>query len=182
MDTYSSAESSKPRSTHRAYVLNELKEARKALAQKDEELQRLEARLAKIELQQEGVVHSLHEKQPSPRHSSKGSASAHGHRDEPRRRRHHPHSNGGSHYRDQRPHQESKSQVPFVKVPSFNGDSDPNVYLDWEAKCEQIFNTYEVEEDQKVTLAVLEFVDYAMKWWHSYVTDICYNKRPPVVS
>ncbi|XP_068487033.1 uncharacterized protein [Phaseolus vulgaris] len=124
MDTYSSAESSKPRSTHRAYVLNELKEARKALAQKDEELQRLEARMAKIELKQEGVVHSLHERQPSPRHSSK----------------------------------------------------------DWEAKCEQIFNTYEVEEDQKVKIATLEFVDYAMKWWHNYVTDICYNKRPPVVS
>ena len=61
MDTYSSAQSSKPCYTHRAYVLNELKEAKKALAQKDEELQRLEARLTKIELQQEGVVHSLHE-------------------------------------------------------------------------------------------------------------------------
>ena len=31
-------------------------------------------------------------------------------------------------------------------------------------------------------IATLEFVDYAMKWWHSYVTNICYNKRPPVVS
>jgi len=51
MATYSSEESSKPHSTHRAYVLNELKEARKALAQKDEELQKLEARLARIELQ-----------------------------------------------------------------------------------------------------------------------------------
>jgi len=96
--------------------------------------------------------------------------------------RHHPNSNERNHHRDQRPHQESKPQVPFVKVPSFNGDSDPNVYLDWEAKSEQIFNTYEVEEDQKVKIATLEFVDYAMNWWHSYVTDICYNKRPPVVS
>ena len=181
MDTYSSAESSKPRSTHRAYVFNELKEARKVLAQKDEALQRLEERMAKIELKQEGVVHSLHERQPSPKHSSKDSASAHDNGDDTRRRRHRHHSNGGSHHRDQRPHQESKPQVPFVKVPSFNGDSDPNVYLDWEAKCEQIFNTYEVE-DQKVKIAALEFVDYAMKWWHSYVTDICYNKRPPVVS
>ena len=128
-DTYSSAESSKPRSTHRAYVLNELKEARKALAQKDEELQRLEARLPKIELQQEGVVHSLHERQPSPRHSSKASASAHGSRDDHRRRRHHPHSNERNQHRDQRPHQESKSQVPFVKVPSFNGDSFNGEFL-----------------------------------------------------
>jgi len=50
MDTYSSAESSKPHSTHKAYVLNELKEAKKALAQKDETLQRLEERMAKVEL------------------------------------------------------------------------------------------------------------------------------------
>ena len=48
MDTYSSAESSKPRSTHRAYVPNELKEARKAIAEKDDALQRLEERLAKV--------------------------------------------------------------------------------------------------------------------------------------
>ena len=31
-------------------------------------------------------------------------------------------------------------------------------------------------------IVALEFVDYAMKWWHSLVTDVCYNKRPPVVS
>jgi len=52
----------------------------------------------------------------------------------------------------------------LVKLPSFNGDSDPNVYLGWEAKVEQIFNVYDVEEDQKVKLAFLEFEDYAMQW------------------
>ena len=35
----------------------------------------------------------------------------------------------------------------FVKVPSFSGDSDPNVYLDWEAKCEKKFNAREVNDD-----------------------------------
>ena len=34
---------------------------------------------------------------------------------------------------------DAKAKLPSVKIPSFNGDSDPNVYLDWEAKCEQIF-------------------------------------------
>jgi len=167
MDTYSSVESSKPRSTHRAYVHNELKEATKALAQKDEALQRLEERMAKIELKQEGVTHSLHDRQPSPRHSSKSSSNAHDNREDTRRRRHRHPPNEGSHHREQRHQKETKPQVPFVKVPSFNGDSDPNVYLDWEAKCEQIFNTYEVEEDQNVKIAALKFVDYAMKWWHS---------------
>ncbi|XP_068498434.1 uncharacterized protein [Phaseolus vulgaris] len=180
MDTYSSAESSKPRSTHKAYVLNELKEARKALAEKDHALQRLEERLAKVELKQERVS-PRHDRHPSPRHSYKGSSS-HGHVEESRRRRHRPHSNGGSHHRDQRHHQEPKPQVPFVKVPSFSGDSNPTLYLEWEAKCEQIFTAYKVEEDQKVNIASFEFIDYAMRWWHSIVMDIGYNKRPPVVS
>jgi len=53
----------------------------------------------------------------------------------------------------------------FVKLPSFSGDSDPNVYLGWEARVEKIFNVYEVEEDQKVRLASLVFLDYAIHWW-----------------
>ena len=78
MDTYSSAKSSKPHSTHKAYVLNELKEAKKALAKKDEALQKLEERMAKVELKQERVSHSFHGRQTSPRHSSKDSSTAHG--------------------------------------------------------------------------------------------------------
>jgi len=61
-------------------------------------------------------------------------------------------------------------------------DNDPNLYLGWEAKVEQIFNVYEVEEDQKVKLASLEFLDYAMQWWHQIVMDIDLNKRSVVVS
>ena len=182
MDTYSSAESSKPHSTHKAYVLNELKEAKRALALKDEALQRLEERMAKVELKQERSSHSIHGRHHSSRPSSKDSSNAHGHGEDYRRRRHRHHSHGESHHREQRHHQEAKPQLSLVKVPNFNGDSGPNVYLDWEAKCEQIFKAYEVEEDQKVKIAALEFVDYAMKWWHSLVTDVCYNKRPPVVS
>jgi len=61
-------------------------------------------------------------------------------------------------------HPSPKPSFPFVKLPSFSGDSDPNVYLGWKDKVEQIFNVYEVEEDQKVKLASLKFVDYAMQW------------------
>ena len=56
-----------------------------------------------------------------------------------------------------------KPYLPFVKLPSFSGDSDPNVYLGREAKVEQIFNVHEVKDDQKVKLASLEFLDYAMQ-------------------
>jgi len=49
-------------------------------------------------------------------------------------------------------HQPYKPSFAYVKLPSFNGESDPNVYLGWEDKVEQIFNVYEVQEDQQVKL------------------------------
>ena len=41
---------------------------------------------------------------------------------------------------------------------------------------------HEIQDDQKVKLASLEFLDYAMQWWHKLVMDIGLNKRPTVVS
>jgi len=76
----------------------------------------------------------------------------------------------------------AKPFLPYVKLPSFSGESDPNVYLGWEAKVEQIFNEHEVHDDQKVKLATLEFLDYAMQWWDKIVMDIGLNRRPTVVS
>jgi len=69
--------------------------------------------------------------------------------------------------RHQHQHNPSKISFPYVKLPSFSGESDPNIYLGWEAKVEQIFNVYLVQEDQKVKLASLEFFDHAMQWWHN---------------
>jgi len=86
-------------------------------------------------------------------------------------------------YEDRRHHhQQYKKTIPFVKLPSFNGDSDPNLYLGWEANVEQIFHIYDVDEDQCIKLSSLEFEDYVMQWWHQLVKDIRLNKRPFVVS
>ena len=41
--------------------------------------------------------------------------------------------------RHQHENQQKKS-IPFVKLPSFNGDNDPNIYLGWEVKVEQMSN------------------------------------------
>jgi len=49
----------------------------------------------------------------------------------------------------------AKPFLPYVKLPSFSGDIYPNVYLGLKAKCEQIFNVHEVQDDQKVKLASL---------------------------
>ena len=132
----------------------------------------MERQLQKVNLKQEKSSHSIHGSHHSHRHSSKGSSNAHGHEEDHRRRRHHHHSHGDRHYHEDRHHQEAKSHLSFVKVPSFSGDSDPNVYLDGKAKCEQIFEAHGVCDDRKVKIASLEFLDYAMKWWHRLVMDI----------
>ena len=64
-------------------------------------MQRLEERLAKLELKQERSSHFIHGRHHSPRHSS----NAHDHGEDYRRRRHHLHSHGESHHREQRHHQ-----------------------------------------------------------------------------
>ena len=71
---------------------------------------------------------------------------------------------------------------PYVKLPSFSGESDPNVYLGLEAKVEQIFDVNGVIDVHRVRLASLEFLDYVMQWWHQTLLDIDLHKRPPVVS
>ena len=55
------------------------------------------------------------------------------------------------------------------------------MYLGWEFKVELFFNVYEVQEDQKVKLVSLEFLDYSRQWWHKTVMGIGLKKRPIVV-
>ena len=50
-------------------------------------------------------------------------------------------------------------------MPSFAGESDPDMYLAWELKVDKIFRMKNYIEDTKVSLACLEFTDYANIWW-----------------
>ncbi|KAL2246177.1 UNVERIFIED_CONTAM: Transposon Ty3-G Gag-Pol polyprotein [Sesamum indicum] len=52
-----------------------------------------------------------------------------------------------------------------VTIPSFKGKSDPEVYLEWEMRVEQIFSCHNYWESKKVKLAALEFTNYALVWW-----------------
>jgi len=71
MATYSSGDSSKPRSTHQAYVLNELKEAKHALALQDEAIKELKDQLKQVNLKKEKSSPFIHGSHHSHRHSSK---------------------------------------------------------------------------------------------------------------
>ena len=58
-----------------------------------------------------------------------------------------------------------------VKIPSFEGKCDPDVYMDWETKLEQIWNCHNFPEHKKVQLATLEFNGYALIWWDNLVKE-----------
>src|SRR5215471_4489466 len=52
-----------------------------------------------------------------------------------------------------------------INIPSFKGRSDPEAYLEWELKIEQVFACHNYTEDKKVKVAAMEFTNYALIWW-----------------
>ena len=46
-------------------------------------------------------------------------------------------------------------------MPKFSGSNDPEEYLSWALKVDKIFRLHNYEEEKKITMASLEFQDYA---------------------
>jgi len=119
MDNLSSGESSKPQSPQKAFLMGELAATKRALTQKEEDMRQLEERLQRLETKQT--------RQPRGRRWDQRrisrSYSHYGSQEEEQEWRMHQ-------YGERRhPHQPSKPSFPFIKLPSFNGENDPNVYL-----------------------------------------------------
>uniref|UniRef100_A0A2N9I8I3 Integrase catalytic domain-containing protein n=1 Tax=Fagus sylvatica TaxID=28930 RepID=A0A2N9I8I3_FAGSY len=67
-----------------------------------------------------------------------------------------------------------------MKIPSFQGRTDPEVYLEWEKKIDLVFDCHNYSEEKKVKLAVIEFTDYAIILWDQLVTNRRRNNERPV--
>ena len=52
-----------------------------------------------------------------------------------------------------------------LKVPSFQGKSDPEAYFEWETKVQFVFDYHNYTDDKKVKLAAAELTDYTVVWW-----------------
>ena len=65
-----------------------------------------------------------------------------------------------------------------VKIPTFKGTYDLEVYLEWEMKVEQVFACYNYNEEKKIKLVFLEFEGYALVWWNQLRSDVERMKRP----
>ncbi|XP_071924785.1 uncharacterized protein [Coffea arabica] len=58
-----------------------------------------------------------------------------------------------------------------MQLPTFQGKSDPDVYLEWEKRVELIFDCNDYTEEQQMRLAVMQFTDYAIVWWDQITTS-----------
>ena len=58
-----------------------------------------------------------------------------------------------------------------VKIPSFQGKNEPEVYLEWEKRMEMVFDCHNYLEVKKVKLVAIEFTDYAIVWWDQLLQD-----------
>ncbi|XP_073121428.1 uncharacterized protein [Henckelia pumila] len=64
-----------------------------------------------------------------------------------------------------------------MKIPSFNGKSDPEAYLEWEMRVESVFDCHNYNDSKKIKLAVVKFVDYALIWWDQLTTSRRRNRE-----
>ena len=53
-----------------------------------------------------------------------------------------------------------------LAIPSFNGKTGPDDYLEWEMRVDQIFDSHRYTEEKKVRYASIEFTGYALIWWN----------------
>ena len=67
-----------------------------------------------------------------------------------------------------------------LKIPSFQGNSDPEAYLEWERKIELVYECHTYTAEQKVKLVAVEFTDYASIWWDQLRLSWRRNRERPV--
>ena len=86
----------------------------------------------------------------------------------------------GGRVREARNREDNNLSGIKMKIPSFQGRSDPEAYLEWEKKMEFVFDCYNYSEIKKVKLAVIEFSDYAITWWDQLVINRRRNREQPI--
>ncbi|KAI5663963.1 hypothetical protein M9H77_23286 [Catharanthus roseus] len=66
------------------------------------------------------------------------------------------------------------------KNPNFKGESDPNEFLYWERKVENLLIVRSYGDIFKVKLVIAEFSSYALHWWERIVIQRLRNRRQPI--
>jgi len=117
MANISSGESSKPQSPQKAFLMGELAPTKRSLTQKDGKMIQMEERLQRLESAYDRPQRG---RRWNPRRESRSYQHYDSQEEEDEWRVHH--------FDDRRQHV-AKPSLPFVKIPSFSGEDDSNIYL-----------------------------------------------------
>jgi hypothetical protein len=62
---------------------------------------------------------------------------------------------------------ENKSKLcPHIpQLPSYSGEFDPKVHVNWEMEVDKEFRKFELSKEQKVTMASMVLTNYALNLW-----------------
>ena len=67
-----------------------------------------------------------------------------------------------------------------LKISTFYGRFDPEEYLQYESKIENVFDCNNFNEERKLKLVVAEFCDYTIIWWTSLKSEWRRNYEEPI--
>jgi hypothetical protein len=59
----------------------------------------------------------------------------------------------------------SKLRPHISQLPSYSGEFDPKVYVNWEMKMDKEYRKFELSEEQKVTIASMVLTNFALNLW-----------------
>ena len=68
-----------------------------------------------------------------------------------------------------RPHDQIYNNFK-VDIPEFEGQLDPNLFLDWLQTIEIVFEFKDIPSERKVKLVALKLRKYASIWWSNVVS------------
>ena len=86
----------------------------------------------------------------------------------------------GGQFREARNREDNNLGGIKMKIPSFQGRTDPEAYLEWEKKMEFVFNCHNYFNEKKVKLTMIDFFEYAITWWDQLVISRRQNREQPI--
>uniref|UniRef100_A0A803MLT1 Retrotransposon gag domain-containing protein n=1 Tax=Chenopodium quinoa TaxID=63459 RepID=A0A803MLT1_CHEQI len=74
------------------------------------------------------------------------------------------------HNRDLTPHTRNHTveEIKLANLPTFEGDGDPETYLDWERRLDRLFRYKNLDDTKRFHYAFLKLTKYASLWFESF--------------
>lgn len=68
----------------------------------------------------------------------------------------------------------------LADLPTYDGDLDPEAYLEWEQRMERLFDHKNLSDGSRFSYALLKLIKYASLWYESTRTRRAREEKPPI--